>query len=278
MASVNLIYQKRSDEVARNATVTVSNPSADPDYGEANLTDEYPAKLCKIEAVTGWIKLEYPAKQVIQLLALIHTTLDAGLTVYVEGNDTDTWATPSFRAPLVIPAWLGAGPTRWPVNPWVDLTAVTPTLGAYDPTGFVFWRVNFSGTNSQDIHVGELWAGQTIRRMSPNISWGVKPRRTSLNIEHQTPWKVSTIYPRLSNIWSERGEVEATATLRTALKAHWDDVDGRSYPFLIVPDGTENDARLVRYETTEEEMELNFGSSKMNLSYVEVARGLRPGV
>lgn len=76
LPAFNTIYQRLSDEVARNATsITIHTGGVSPEdenYGPDNLVDENPAKVAKIEATTGAWLFSYNAKQPIELAALIH--------------------------------------------------------------------------------------------------------------------------------------------------------------------------------------------------------------
>lgn len=277
MSTPNLLYQKWTDNVARDATFSAPDGavSSDPNYQFPSLVDDNPAKLFKFTTnVLSSIQLTFAGKQPAQNAALIHCTADAGLSVQVMGDDAAAWGSPAFSANLIIPAWINTGTVRaWPVNPWLDLEAA-----GIDPLGYSNYLFKFAA-NSQPIHIGQLWLGRQNRRFSPNIQWGLTPTLDRLQIENRTGFRVSTIYSHRSPIWAMEGTIRHTDTQRDALKEQWEDVDGRALPFLIVPDGTKNDCRLVRYQTTQLEMQYNFSNyTTMTLAFEEAARGLRPGV
>lgn len=283
MASKNVIYQKVSDEVARMATaITVDSgtPDADPNYAPSMLVDENPAKVAKIDSTTGSFLFDFNGvKTVVQMVGLIHHTFDAGLDVRIEGNNTNSWGSPSFVAQFVIPTWLGSGVNLWPVNPWLDLTTVTPLSGAYDATGFKFWRLHIVGTNSQNIQLGQVWFGALIRRLTPNVQWSPTRTNHKLLIDNVTSFGVSTMYSRHTAMWEQAAQVFATDALNDALDSQWFDGDGRAHPFLLVPDGLKNVCYLVRWTSPDQDQTVQFiDYVPRSVNVTEVSRGLRPGV
>jgi hypothetical protein len=284
----NTIYQHVEDEVARLADITIETGAAvspaDDDYGPASLVDDNPAKVAKIEDTTGAWQLEFDSPQRADIIGLIHTTLDETTDspgspaprVRIQGNNTASWATPAFEADISVPAWLGTGTRRWPVNPWLDLTA----QDGYDEDGFLFWRL-FIENQSQNIQVGELWLGQVIRRFDPDLRWDLRRRERKPEIENRTSFEVDTTYSRGTTIWEQEAELDADDEMAAALERHWYDVEGRARPWLIVPSGPIANDRccLVKYMTTERQMEWNFENMhRMRLGFQEKGRGLRPGV
>lgn len=287
----NTIYQHYADEVARNATVTIETGSAvspaDDDYGPESLIDDNPAKVAKIDDTTGAWLFEYPAKQVIQVAALIHSNFDStegsprspNTSVRLEGNNTDSWGSPAFSAEFTIPAWFSTGARRWPVNPYL----VLPDLPGYDDDGFFFWRLVVED-NSENLQLGMVWFGETIRRFDPDLRWtGTSGPAVGLDkpqIENRTSFGVSTIYSRGTTIFSEEADLLKTDVMAAALEQHWYDVEGRARPWLLIPSGPISDDRayLVRYTTTDRQMQWNFiDTHAMRIGVQEVGRGLRPG-
>lgn len=286
----NTIYQFYKDEVARLATISIEDDaspslSGGESYGPDSLVDDNPAKVAKIGATSGaWI-FAYAEKQRIDIAALIHHTFDetpAGSpgsptpSVRLEGNATSDFSNPTFVATFTIPPWFGEGTRRWPVNPYLVLTEVE----GYDPEGFLFWRLVIEN-NSQNIQLGQVWFGSTIRRFDPDVRWGPRVVPDKPQIENRTSFGVSTIYPLGTTIWGYEADLQATDDLAEALEQHWYDVEGRARPFLLVPSGPGPDDRcyLVRYAITTRQAEWNFANTHvMRLAFQEVGRGLRPGV
>lgn len=280
MASTKTIYQYLSDEVARTATtisVDDGTPNTDDNYLPASLVDENPAKVAKIDSTHGAWKFDFNGvKTRVDIVGLFHHTFASTATVKIQGNDTDSWGSPSLNATITIPTWYSTGTTRaWPKNPWIDLT---DGVSGYTSSGYKFWRLAVTG-NDQDVHLGEIWMGSQIRRLDPNINWGLKQAVDKPIVENMTAFRVRTTYSRATAIWQQEGLLEATDSLRTALKNQWFDVDGPSHPFMLVPDGLVNEAFLVHWNVNAQEIELNFlDYNPMQLKFIEAGRGLRPGV
>jgi len=279
MSEASAIYQRYSDEVGRLATITIETgvDPGDPNYGPATLVDDNPAKVAKIDSTTGAWLFSYAAKQPVAIVALIHHAFDAGADVKIQGNATDDWLGspgPAFEASLTIPAWLGTGAGRWPVNPWLDLTAQP----GYDATGFQYWRLVITG-NSQNLQLGQVWFGSAIRRLDPDLRWDFVRTRDKPIIENKTAFGVSTIYARGTTRWQLQGDHRVTDALEADLDTQWFEADGRAYPWLLVPDGLENRCALVRWAETNRAVTKHFlDVHDHRFVAEEVARGLRPGV
>jgi hypothetical protein len=280
---VNAIYQHRSDNVARaTAAITVGTGTAPSGYGPTLLVDENPARVAKITAGTAAWVFDFGTAQRVDLAALIHHNFDTGGDVRLQGNATNSWGAPTFSAAFVIPTWQAAGtPTRWPVNPWMDVSAQS----GYSAGGFRYWRVVITG-NSQNVELGQVWLSPTIRRLTVNMESGQEEARNRGLVRNTTSFDVDTIYPRHNPRWSTVFALPTVdQTLRTALQQQWDDVGGQTYPWLLVPNGDMNACYLVRWSMPEERLKrllLGPGAaprsvSQSDCSIMEVARGLRPG-
>ena len=116
------IYGKPTDNVASEATITAQSGTVDTEYPLANLVDENPAKPAKLTTTTGRIMFDFGSAQTIQLIALIHTNLDAGLTVKIQANATDSWGSPSVDLAITIPT---VPADSYPLNLWLDLSGST---------------------------------------------------------------------------------------------------------------------------------------------------------
>lgn len=279
----NTIYQHYADNVARDATITIETGPAvspvDEDYGPASLVDDNPAQVAKIDDTDGAWLFEFDSPQRIDLAALIHGTFDASggsARVLLQGNSSNSWGSPAFEAEFDVPDWFSVGTRRWPVNPWMDVTAQV----GYSASGFTFWRL-FAENQSQAIQLGQVWFSPTIRRFDPDLRWGPRVGADKPQIENKTSFEVSTIYARGTTIWREDADLLGDDTMSAALEQHWYDVEGRARPWLLIPSGPiANDrAYLVRYATTDRQMQWNFEHAHdMRLAFQEVGRGLRPGL
>lgn len=276
MAEKTSIYQRYSDEVARLSIITIQTGTPPDDltnYGPEVLVDDNPARLAKIESETGAWQFEFPAKQIIEVVGLIHHDFDEGADVKIQGNATAAWGAPAFSASIIVPAWLGVGSRRWPINPWLDLTE----QAGYDATGFKFWRLVITG-NSQDLQLGQVWFGLLKRRLDDDIQWDYIKTSNKRIIENKTAFGVSTIYARGTTEWKLEGGHLMSDVLQASLEEQWYDVDGRSHPWLLVPDGLTNRCYFVRYADTMRAVTHQVDDVHSHQFRVEeVARGLRPG-
>lgn len=282
--SEHALYQHWSDNAARDATCTIAEGVA-PDsdrYGPDALSDDQPALVAKIESTTGGWLIDSLAQVDVQVAALINHVFDPGADVklYASNNLADLTGSPfspAFTASFTIPDYLGSGSRKWFVNPWLDLTQVV----GYDAAGFRYRLLRIVG-NSQNIQLGQLWLGRTIRRFNPDVRWGVDRGIEKPAVENRTAGRVSHLVTRGVTIWSENGEIltnDNADTMAAALEAHNYDVDGRVLPWLLVPDGLINKCFLVRYARFEHRSTLDApGIRKYLIAVEEVSRGLRPGV
>jgi len=292
----NTIYTHYSDEVARLATITIESdttPSrAGGDaYGPAALVDDNPAKVAKINEtssgapavglVSGAWVFAYAAKQPIRLAALIHTTAadpiyHPSASVRLQGNNTADFSAPAFSANFDLLPWLGTSSGRWPQNPYLRLDDEP----GFDPAGFFFWRLVFAN-QPENIQVGEVRFHPVYYEFDPDLRWGLRASAEKPQIENRTAFGVSTLYARGTTIWEQEAEILLTDDMRAALEDHWYDVEGRTWPWLIVPSGPVRGDRcyLVRYALTEESVRWdNWEITSQRLQFQEVGRGLRPGV
>lgn len=266
MPSINLIYQHSADNVAALGTVTAS--PADTDYPAANLVDLNPAKPAKLSATSGRFIWDFGSARRVDIVALIHHNLTAGLDVRIQGNATNAWTSPTFNQAITIPAYRNDG---YPRNPWLDLTG----LSGYSVSGFRYWSVGIIGTNGANVAIGDVWLGSSIRRLDPNISW---PARRTLDrklIEHKTDHGVCNVYDLGVTVRTFSADLDTTDDQGEALLAWWEGTKGRTFPFLIIPDGTLNSAWLVRWAQSMNDMSFtHIDRNQSRLEFEEVSRGL----
>jgi hypothetical protein len=275
------MYSQVSDEVSRLATISIQTGTdpGDPNYEPTSLVDENPAKAAKIASTTGAWLFTFASAQRIDLASLIHHDFDAGVSVHLQGNASNSWGSPTLDAAFTIPAWLGSGTSRWPVNPWLDLT----TVPGYSTSGFQYWRLVIT-SNSQNLALGQTWFASLKRQLNPDLRWEFQRSIDKPIIENQTAWKVSTIYSRKTAIWSLDGDHLMDDALRDSLYAQFYDVDGRAHPWLFIPDAEVNASYLVRWKNpTRGPIKYSMGDSTTNLAQdhfaiEEVSRGMRLGL
>lgn len=260
-----LIYGRPSDLIAGQAIPSVQSGTEDPDYPAANLADQNPAKPAKLTTPTGAWLLDFGTAKSVDLVALIHHNLDQGLDVRIQANSSNSWATPPLDQAITIPADHEDG---YPVNPFVDLTGISPR-------SYQYWRLAVVGTNSAAVAVGELVIVGTKRTLEVNLSWGATDEEEHPVIEHRTEYGVVTTYD-LSVKWRRLvGEVDTTDAGAASLQALMRDARGRARAFLIVPDPDQNDAWLVRLAAPKWTRRLQFlGRHIIGVEFEEISRGL----
>ncbi len=281
MARALTIFTRYSDEVGKFATVTIETGTdpGDDNYGPDILVNDNPAQVAKIDSTTGAWQLAFPSAQPVELAALIHHDIDEDVTVVLQGNSSASWGSPAFEVTFVIPAWRALATQPWPVNPWIDLTAAD----GYNPAGYQYWRLLITG-NSQNIQVGNLKLYSTSFRLTSDFREGLSPSWLKPIIEHQTSYRVATIYPRGTAQWAQAGTIRTDSAFFETLDAHWFDVDGRALPFTIVPNALRNIAYFVRMKSVDRQWAVQFYAEAeddelidLPIAVEEVGRGLRPG-
>lgn len=269
------LFSDYSDELARTATITVQTGAVETDYGVDLLTDDNPAKVLRATGTSLALQLDFGTATPIGQLALIHSTLETGDDVRIQGNATASWGSPSFNVAVPIAGWRGSGVTRWPTNTWFDVDAEA----TYNPSGYRYYRLTFGVTTplSQALQLGQLRIHPSLRTFYIDRDTAIRPRKPI--IKNTTAFDVDTIYPRGTTRFAQTftlGGFEAAE--RASFEAHWYDVDGQSYPWLFVPDATVNECYLVRWATTEYDMARALQSvARVSGAVQEVSRGLRPG-
>lgn len=240
--SFNAIYQLGTDNVAPNAAIAVQSGTEDSGYLAANIAQATPnpAKPAKLTTTTGAWTFNYGVAQRVDIAAIIHHNLTAGLNVRIQGNATNAWGAPTLDAPFVIPAYREDG---YPVNPWLDLTGVT----GYSAAGFLWWRIVVVGVNAAAVAIGEVWLGQVKRSLNPNYSFqgdDIEERRI---IDHGTDYDVHAIYDLGVTARELRSELDYTDAKRAEFETWVRSCQGRVKPHLFIPNGDVNDCRLVRF-------------------------------
>jgi hypothetical protein len=283
MADARPMYSLYSEELARQATISLIVGTAEDTYGVERLTDDNPAHLFKATGTSVAIEFAFADKTPIALLGLIHTTLETTDQVVWAGDDAGAWGSPTWAATITPAGWVGQGTGRWPINTWADLTSKP----GYDAAGFSKYLLACGTTIglAQPLQIGQIRLEPTIRRWS--LARAPVEQRLRPLVENVTPYGVSTLYARGTTRWRfSFGLGGLFDDERAAASAQWEDVEGRGRPWLWIPNGREPACYLVRWATPQLEFERVIsqtatvsGVARFNaLAVEEVARGLRPGV
>lgn len=262
-----MIYGRYSDNVVPLATLAVESGTEDPDYLAANLGDLVPAIPAQLTTTTGAWTLDFGADQRIDLVALPHHNLDAGLEVRIQGNAADSWIGPTLNTTITIPAYRGDG---FPGGAWKDLTGVA----GYSTSGFRWWRLAIIGANAANVKIGEFVALSHKRTLNPNISWGAARQDERPVIENVTDYLVSTIYDLGVTRRSIAGELDTSDAGLADIRTWWEDTRGRARPFLLIPDEDVNEAWFVRWAGNLNPTLVLTDRNTIPLEFQEVSRGL----
>lgn len=261
----NALYNLPTDDVGGNATITAQTGTADADYPLTNLVDTNPAKPGKLTTTTGRIMFDFGSARSIDLVALIHTNLTAGLSVKVQANATDSWGAPSIDQAITIPT---VPADSYPLNPFLDLTGISPR-------SYRYWAIFVSGTNSAAVAIGKVCLIATKRSFTRNIQWGCEEMEVRPTVEHQTTYGVSTVYPLGPRMRYVGGMVRANQTAAAELLALERSAKHRATPFLFVLDPAVNDALFVRWATPPFRKVNQFLETRpIQVAFEEVSRGL----
>lgn len=224
------LYIRPDKNWALFGTVGDGSPSgADPDHNLAWLVDGRPGFPLRINGGTAAITITNPQGEV-NVVAICHHLLDAGLSVAISGGVIGT---------IVIPAYPVNGV---PFNAWDLVTAGSPQ----DITDLT---ITITG-NSADIVIGELVAGEALAlEPSLRIDTSAFGMRTFVNDIHNP---LSGIPP-----YSDRAEARAIRGSQYYSQAMLDAIldwyraqDAYPYPvpsLLIVDSDDPTDARLVTF-------------------------------
>lgn len=275
MASTRAKITGYSDELVRQAAISLETGTALSGYGVDKLYNDRPGKGFRATDGNVSIQLDFAAKVAPVLLGIIHTTPEAGEEVRFMADDAADWGSPEIDVTLTVPGWVGAGDTRWPRNIWLDIAAIE----GFDPYGYMSFLVAFGRdvALAEPLEIGELRLHTTAYNV--DIDRGRKEAPARPDIEHRTSFGYRTIYPYGSRIEILEGVLGGLDADGVAdLKAQWEDVGARAHPFLVVPDVSEPDAFLVRWDALDLGLErATKAQGQRGFRMVEVCRGLRPG-
>lgn len=261
---MSMLFARPSDNIAGDA-VSVTASTEATGYDVENLWDGNPAKPWKATAATGNVVWDFGSAVNVDLVALIHHNLTAGLEVRIQGNASDSWGSPSLNQQITIPAYDQDG---FPVNPWIDLSSLS--------NSFRFWRLVVVGTNGANVAIGEVWLVSTKRTLTAgHLRYGLRQTTERPLIEHRTDYGIGTFYDLGAKIRGLSGTLYTNDTGLSEMVAWWDDCHGRAKPTLVVFDSAANSCQLVRFATMSRSDErTNRGMNTIAVSWEEVSRGL----
>lgn len=256
-------YVHADEDRARSATITGSADSTA--YPAANLGNGMPAKPAKLTTTSGNWVFDLGTVQQVDVVALIHHNLDAGLSVRIQANSSNAWDAPALDQAITIPPARADGFTT---NAVADLTSISAR-------SFRYWRLLVSGTNSVACGIGEVVLGGTLRTLPRGISWGAK--RTDRHVIKEQKTSVGT------SLRYDLGYIERELTAQTiasaanvaALQAWFQSCRGRLVPTLVISDNTVNDCLYALWAGTDLVATRNAPNGQpVALTFTEAPRGL----
>jgi hypothetical protein len=229
-------YSLPGDDIGGTYPTVVTASAEDPDYLAVNIISQSPSRPAKLTTTSGWFVLDFGVAVNIDAAAIIYHNLDAGLAVTVQANSADAWGAPPVSQAFPIPAHHEDG---WPVSPWAYITG-SPS--------YRYWRLNITGVNSQLITVGRFMLVGALRDLTNDVRWGVEEIEEHTIVEQRTELGVETIYPLGGKRRRFSGEFALLNTTAATLQSLHRSAQGRTLPWLLIPDIAVNDAWLVRFE------------------------------
>jgi hypothetical protein len=254
-------YVHGDDDLVRLPGVTCTGTTENATYPGSNLINGIPGKPGKLTGTTGNWVVDLGSAKTVQVVAIVHHNLDAGLSVNIQGNATNSWGAPSFSQAITIPSSRGDG---FSVNPFLSISQT-----------YRYWRLVIASANSVLPAVGELVLGGTLRTLARGISPGAVRTERRLVMEQKTSLGASLRYD-LGVIEREiQAETVASLTGLAALRAWWQSCKGRLTPTLIIPDNSANDCTYALF--SESVLEWTWAAPNgqtVPLNFSEVSRGL----
>lgn len=262
----NLLYCLPTDIVTSLATITAS--SEDGSYLKANLYDLDPAVPAKMLATTGNWVFDFGAAQRVDVIALIHHNLTAGLDVRIQGNAANAWGAPTLSTQIIIPTY---GEDGQPVNPFLDLTGVA----GYSASGFRYWRLLINAASGANVAIGEVLLVSTKRTLTKNIRWGAEETEEHPVVEHETAHGVTRVYDLGVRRRRLRAELFISDANLALFRSWHRSAKGRVRPFLVVPNPSNNDAWFVRFDAASVGRQyVVTDRSSFSVGFEELSRGL----
>jgi hypothetical protein len=249
-------------------TFRVSVGTEDPAYPVKNLVDGRPDHPAKLLDRTGaaWV-CDLAIAQHMGLVGIINHNFDPGLKVYLSGNATDVWSSPSYSYPFVVPE---RRLDRFTSNLWVVVNKT-----------FRYWRLTVVGqANSAPLSVGEWAMYHTARDLGVrNIKWGSTRHWNKPSIVHETEMGVRRAYTIGTVYRSLEVGIQPTDTGVRDVDDWFRSADGNVRPFLVVPSITDGEAECWMVTFTDADLPYTREVRNYNtatLSFRELSPGLYP--
>lgn len=262
----NLIYSLYGDNKAAAVAPTISVGTEQSSFPITAAYDLNPAKPFRVTGTTLRMVWNFGSAMSIDWVPLINANLDAGLSgVVIQANNSNVWTGPSLSAAFTIPAKDSDG---FPVDPWVDLTALTRS--------FQYWSFAVTVANTALVSIGEIGLIATKRSMPTNLTWPVTLEDdrpvTKLPVRGGGPPFMYDEGVRGSTIESE---IDNTDANERTMRQWWLETHGCARPFFVVPDPSRNECRMVRWADTSRKVSQQVNDrNQVTLKFEIVDRGI----
>ena len=226
-----LRYARPSDLVTSAASITASGAvSSDANYGLAALYDNDPAKPLKFETV-GPVRLVYDfgAARRVDAFSLPNSNLAAGTVCIVALNNTNSWASPTVQADLIMGAQHMDGHRA---SPWCDLTVAS----GYTTSGYRYASL-FVPAQAVNIKLGETPIISALRQFDHEPQFGGSKGSLRRFLESlRTEFGVVRVNRRRIKQRVYTFNIKGNTPDYEAIQALCDDAGGLALPWFFSPD------------------------------------------
>ncbi len=252
------LFALPSDDVAPNATVTVTSGTAETEYPASFLVNRNPAKPSKSTGTAITYRFTWSGNQIIEAIAIINHNLDgATVTLSNAAGANEVLAIPD-NTPGLYPNC---------TNAWYDLRELATLSQRTDDV----WDLAITGGALGNVAIGEVLFITDLREM--RLKWGLKLSPARSVIRHKTFGGSLLQYHKRVQVRSCAASVDLQSDqeLWTQLEQ---EASGQVVPFLFIPDEAVNDAWYVQLQGDSfSQRPTNPGIIETPLEMVEVSPG-----
>lgn len=224
------LYARPSDNVAPNATVTVTAGAENAEFPAAFLVDLRPDKPAKLTGTSGTYRFTFSGNQILEGVVIAGHNL-AGAVV------TLTCAA-GVNQVIAIPANVGGQP----VTAWIDLRESFTEAQRTDD----IWDLAITGASAA-IGIGEVLLLTNLREL--DWIWGPTITPEYDTVQHRTFGRARILYDKRILVHRMRGQVNLEADY-SDLRALHAEARGPVNVFVIIPDEDTNEAFLMAFTPT----------------------------
>jgi hypothetical protein len=247
--AATVAYFARPDDDYGLRAIAVTASAEDSAYPALNLIAENAADPAKLTTTTGNWVLQFSSAIQPLIAILYYQYLDAGLSVKLQANSSNSWGAPPFEQAFTIPAKRRDGPTNqfWTNNVGMVISG-SPS--------YAYWRLVIVGTNSQVVAVGRLvllTAYHAVKLLSAegldedDAPEGQIVQPTELGVE--TVYTIGGPRRRFSGSTPLTDKSGIPLNAASELRALHEGVEGQAHPFILFPFGLTGEPWLVRFES-----------------------------